>query len=243
MTLCRIPRTRSARAGLPLRRAAVLALVLASLAAACAPSAGGDAAGASGAGAEASAPTDSLARARQDSINRAQPGYIVDSILPIEEEIRRFTAAVGGTRVAALSGGATSVDALVARFASAVAARDTIALQRMALSAREFIDIVYPESPYTRPPYRQAPGLLWSQIQLPSRSGLRRLLERHGGHPLRIASVRCPGAPERQGNNRLHVSCTVQFATDTGALRDGRLFGTLIERDGRFKFVSFTNMY
>ena len=33
---------------------------------------------------------DSVARARQDSINRTLPGYVVDSILPIEEEVRRF---------------------------------------------------------------------------------------------------------------------------------------------------------
>src|SRR5678815_1044414 len=40
---------------------------------------------------------DSIARARQDSINRASPGYVIDSVLPVEEELRRFRAAVGGT--------------------------------------------------------------------------------------------------------------------------------------------------
>src|SRR5215218_6925464 len=31
-----------------------------------------------------------LERARQDSVVRARPGYIIDSILPVQEEIRRF---------------------------------------------------------------------------------------------------------------------------------------------------------
>jgi len=187
---------------------------------------------------------DSGARARQDSINRTQPGYIVDSILPIEEEVRRFRAAVGGSAVTTLSGGAAaSRDALVAQFAAAVSARDSSALRSLAISPREFIDLVYPSSPYTRPPYRQAPGLLWSQIQLPSGTGFARLLERLGGKPLRIEALTCPGRPERQGENQLHANCTVRFALGGAPLREGRLFGTILERQGRFKFVSFANMY
>ncbi len=186
---------------------------------------------------------DSLARARQDSINRAQPGYIVDSILPIAEEMRRFRNAVGGEPVTALRGGSDSRDGLVARFAEAIAAGDSTALRRLAVTPREFIDLVYPESPYTRPPYRQSPGLLWRQMQLPSGSGLRRLLERHGGRPFHVESLRCPSPPETQGNNRLHAGCTVRFASGADAAREGRLFGTILERQGHFKLVSFTNMY
>lgn len=186
---------------------------------------------------------DSAGRVRQDSINRAQPGYIVDSILPIDEEVRRFRAAVGGSAATALSGGAPSRDDLIARLAAAVSARDSAALRSLALSPREFIDLVYPSSPYTKPPYRQAPGLLWSQIQLPSGTGFVRLLERLGGKPLRVEALSCPGKPERQGDNLLHANCTVRFASGDAPLREGRLFGTILERRGRFKFVSFANMY
>ena len=186
---------------------------------------------------------DAVARAQQDSINRAQPGYIVDSILPIAEEMRRFRAAVGGDAATALRGGSGSRDGLVARFAAALAAGDSAALRRLAVSPREFIDLVYPESPNTRPPYQQAPGLLWRQIQLPSGTGFHRLLERHGGRPFRVDTLRCPFPPEVQGNNRLHAGCTVRFVSGTDAAREGRLFGTIVERQGHFKFVSFTNMY
>ncbi len=186
---------------------------------------------------------DSLARAHQDSINRAQPGYIVDSILPIAEEMRRFRSAVGGDPVTALRGGSDSRDGLVARFAHVLAANDSTALRRLAVTPREFIDLIYPESPYTRPPYRQSPGLLWRQMQLPSGSGLRRLIERHAGRPFRIETLRCPPTPEVQGNNRLHTGCTVRFASGADSAREGRLFGTIVERQGHFKFVSFANMY
>jgi hypothetical protein len=219
-----------------LRFLAVLALIAAA-------SCGGDTAARDGGNSAAEPRADSLARVRQDSINRAQPGYIVDSILPIEEEVRRFRAAAGGNPVGAFGAGASSREALVRRFAAAVSARDTAQLGALVLSAREFIDLVYPESPYVRPPYRQSPAQVWSQIQWPSRSGFRRLVDRLGGRPLTIHDVECPGQPERQGRNVLHAGCSVSFVSGNEAPARGRLFGTIIERDGRFKFVSLANMY
>ena len=58
---------------------------------------------------------DSIARARQDSINRALPGYVVDSILPIDEEIRRFAARIGGDPVTSFAHASASREALVRR--------------------------------------------------------------------------------------------------------------------------------
>jgi len=223
-------------------RVGIVAIFASALAAACAePRA--SAIARTGGDSLASQRADSLERARQDSINRAQPGYVVDSILPVEEEVRRFRAAIGGAAVFQLAGGASSTKALLDRLSRAVTAADTSALRELALSAREFIDLVYPSSPYTKPPYHQSPGLLWRQIQLPSTSGARRLLARHGGEPMRITALRCQGRPESQGANRLYVGCTVRFSSGAAALREGRLFGSIIERGGQYKFVSYANMY
>ena len=186
---------------------------------------------------------DSLARARQDSVNRASPGYIVDSILPVEEEVRRFRDAIGGAPLTRFADASDSRDALVARLAAAIAANDDRALQRTRVTAREFIDLVYPESPYTAPPFRQAPGLVWTLIEEPSNSGRRRLLSNLGGKPLVITRVSCGTKPEEQGRNRLWNGCTVRYASGGDAPRDGRLFGAIIERDGRFKFMSLANQY
>ncbi len=186
---------------------------------------------------------DSVARARQDSINRASPGYIVDSILPVEEETRRFRAAIGGVTLTQFTNASASRDALVARLATAVAANDDQALQRTRVTAREFIDLVYPESPYTKAPFRQAPGLVWTLIEEPSNSGRRRLLSNLGGKPLAITRVSCGTKPEVQGHNRLWNGCTSRYTSGSDAPRDGRLFGAIIERDGRFKFMSLSNQY
>src|SRR5262245_7724799 len=79
-------------------------------------------------------------------------GY-VDSILPIPEQVRRFTENLAP--VSQLAGGTKSRDALVTQFAKAVERADTTALRRMVLSRAEFAYLYYPFSQYTHPPYTQ----------------------------------------------------------------------------------------
>ena len=190
-----------------------------------------------------SARADSVARARQDSINRAQPGYIVDSILPLDEEIRRFKAAVGGDSVTALQHAGTSREALVRRFVAAVVANDSTDLRAMLLSPREFIDLVYPSSPYAGSPYNEAPGRIWMLIANPSETGLTRIVRRLGGQPLAYVDHQCDPTPDRQGRNIIWTGCLLHIREADGAIGTHRYFGSILERDGRFKFVSYTNEF
>lgn len=190
-----------------------------------------------------SARRDSIARARQDSINRARPDYVIDSILPTEEMLRRFRAKVGGTPVTALQDASQSRDALVARFLKAVAAGDSTDLRAMALTAREFADLVYPEGPNTKPPYKEDPAIVWMTIQNPSQSGYTRLLRRTDEIPTALADYRCTGPTERQGRNIFTAGCVLRLKAKDGVISSHRYFGSIIERDHRFKIVSFRNEF
>jgi hypothetical protein len=187
--------------------------------------------------------TDSINRARRDSINRASPGYVVDSILPVEEEVRRFRDAVGGEPVTALAGGSRSREALVRRFMRALAADDSAELRAMELNAREFADLVYPESPYTHAPYRQSPALVWNQIQNPSASGFTRLVRRLGNQPLQYLDHSCDAKADRQGRNLIWTNCAVRLTSPNGDKTKHRLFGSIIQRDDSFKIVSYRNEF
>jgi hypothetical protein len=186
---------------------------------------------------------DSIARARQDSVNRAQPGYVIDSILPVEEMLRRFKARVGGATVATLQHASPSRDALVTRFMTAVAAADSSALRDMALNAREFVDLVYPEGPNTKPPYKEDPALVWRTIQNPSQSGFIRLIRRQGEIPTKLVDYRCTGATEKQGKNTLISGCVLRLIDRKGETTSHRYFGSIIERDGTYKIVSYHNEF
>jgi hypothetical protein len=190
-----------------------------------------------------SARADSIARARQDSINRAQPGYVIDSILPVEEELRRFRAKVGATPATTLQHGSPTRNALVARVVDDVARRDSVDLAEAALTPREFVDLYYPSSPYARPPYSQAPGLVWMGIANHSTTGFTRLVRRRGGAGLKLAGYSCGEKPEIQGENRLWSNCVLRLTDPSGRAGTERWFGTIVERDGKFKLLGFANQF
>ena len=169
------------------------------------------------------------------------PGYVVDSALPPEETLRRFR--LGLDPMTRFDDGATrSRNALVQRFARAVAKGDTAALRGMSLSRGEFAYLYYPSTQYLHPPYEMAPDVLWRLMHARSESGRKRLVARVGGTEIRVAGYDCEPTPEVEGSNRLYKQCTIRFRrAGADSVERRRLFGSIIERDGRYKFVSYAN--
>jgi hypothetical protein len=167
---------------------------------------------------------------------RAAPAHIVDSILPVEEALRRFQQHL--TRPTALAGGAPSREALVRRFVERLARRDVAGLRDLTMTREEFAYLVYPGSSYTRPPYRTPPGLVWLQIEQDGATGLRRLL-RSDLAAASYLSHRCAEAPAAEGGVTLWRQCAVRVRLARGDTLEGRLFGVILERNGQFKFVNY----
>lgn len=166
-------------------------------------------------------------------------GGVVDSIHPIEEHLRRFRA-MAGAQVDTLRHASISIDALVDRWAHAVATHDTTALNQIVIDRAEFAWLMYPSSPLSKPPYEAPPELLWGQILASSNDGAKTVLQRFGGKPLRIVRLECP-APKLEDSNRLHEHCLVTVRSDSNAPMTARLFGTIFEHAGRFKFVGLSS--
>jgi hypothetical protein len=178
--------------------------------------------------------------AQRDSIVRARPGYVIDSVLPVEEELRRFRLDVPRAPKA-FEGGARSREALLRLFVDGVTRYDTAALRRLAIDRAEFAYLVYPGSSFTRPPYRQSPALTWFMLTRGSDASLLKLLNREGGKPLTVAGMHCREAPQHDGQSTLWRGCHVQVVRAPGDTMQRRLFGVIVEHRGRFKFASFAN--
>lgn len=167
---------------------------------------------------------------------------VIDSTLPIEEEIRRFQATVESLPTA-LRNGAHSRDELIRQFLMAVERHDTTVLAGLVLQRDEFIALYYPYTQFTTPPYEMSPSLLWFQMQNRSSRGISRLFKRDAGRRLDATGVHCEASPEIQGLNRLWRECRIEVADSTGQPRPRQLFGTILERSGVFKFLTFANEY
>lgn len=151
-----------------------------------------------------------------------------------QTELAAFRSTLG-TPPATLDGPA-SRDSLLSEFAHALAKRDTARLTSLQISRAEFAYLYYPDSRLSKPPYELDPETMWQQIELQRVRGMQRLLMRYGGRSLRLRSTQCQ-PPERQNRVVIHECSVVTGATG----EPKQLFGSILERDGRFKFVGFAN--
>jgi len=166
-------------------------------------------------------------------------GGTVDSILPIAEQLRRFrdNLPVADT----LRHGADSRDGLIRQFLQAVAAKDSATLNQLVVDRAEFAYLYYPTAAISKPPYEAPPQLLWGQILTASDEGISRLLTRVGGKRLSLDAVACTQPPTVEDRNTLHEKCEIMVRIDAAPSSRERWFGTIIERDGRFKFIGYSN--
>lgn len=164
---------------------------------------------------------------------------VIGELVPIDEQLRQFQAGVA--RVDTLAGAAPSREALVRRFVAALEARDTAALRAMHLSRAEYAYLYYPTAAVARPPQQLDPETAWLLLTLESDKNVRRAIARLGGRTLGYAGHTCPAAPTVEASNRLWQGCAVRWRAAGGAVDSLPLFGPVLERDGRFKFVSYRN--
>ncbi len=165
-----------------------------------------------------------------------QPGIKVDSILPTEIALERFLSSE--TRVDSLTHGARSRDDLIARFFDAISSRDSSALGALLVTRAEYGFLYYPTSIYSRKPYELAPDVAWMLNSGNNAKGAGRLLARLGGKRAVHIGTTC-GKESDEGSNRFVTDCITRYRTEAGREESRQLFGAIMERSGRLKFLSF----
>ncbi len=163
----------------------------------------------------------------------------VDSIVPRDEALRRFQE--GTPRVERLDGGETSREKVIAAYVRALEARDSAGIARLAISRSEFAWLYYPTTPQGLPPYEVEPGLLWFLLSSRSDKGARRALTVYGGHRFKVLSQDCGREGAREGDNTIWGPCTVRWIGESRDTVSTRLLSQIIERDGRYKVLSYSN--
>lgn len=175
----------------------------------------------------------------RDAAPAAEAAVPVDSIRPAAEALARFRE--GLPRVDSLAGGAESRDALVARFADAVARQDTAAVRAMVLNRAEYAWIYFPSLQRMNPAANMQPEVMWMLHAQESEKGITRVMRRLGGGQARFGGHACEAAPQVEDVNRYWHACTVETVAQDGEKAALKLFGSLVERGGRWKIVSYAN--
>lgn len=184
--------------------------------------------------AEARQSTPAAAALQSDSAG------FVDTLHAARVSLERFRAELVPPPNMRLSGAARDRDELVRRFVEAARAADTAALRAMHMDRSEFAWIYFPGSLYASAPYELPPDYVWFHTLAESNKGAARAIQAMSG-TVAYDGYRCAAHPERYGDAALWVGCTVKWRDVAGLEWDVRLFGSILEYAGEYKFVSFAN--
>ena len=128
----------------------------------------------------------------------------------------------------------------MARFARAVQASDTAAVREMVLGRAEYAYLYFPSLQRMNPGVNLQPEVMWLLHGQESLKGITRVMRRLGAGQARFGAYACEEAPQVEGGNRYWHRCAVDVTAD-GETARMQLFGSIVERGGRFKIVSYAN--
>lgn len=143
-----------------------------------------------------------------------------------------------GTRV--LEHAQASPEELSRAFLRALAGRDLAAIQSLRLTKEEFCRYVFPELPSSKVPNLTC-DFAWDQATLRSLGGLDKMYTRHQGRKYQLVSVRFEKGTERYTSYRVYKETHLIVRDETGAQAEIRLFGSMLEIDGKYKLFSFVS--
>lgn len=144
-----------------------------------------------------------------------------------------------GPAVPPLAAAHASVADLATAVIGAFERRDLSALRSLALDEREFRDHVWPELPAARPERNLPLDYVWGDLHQKSDASLTRLLAARGGERLTFVGIRYLGGTTPYQSYLVHRRAELTVRDAQGAIRQTRLFGSVIEKDGRLKVFSY----
>jgi hypothetical protein len=143
-----------------------------------------------------------------------------------------------GRSPSALSNSHGSAESLARAVLSALERRDVSSLNTLALNEQEFSDHVWAELPAARPERNLPISFVWGDLHQKSDANLRQTIAKHGGSGYDLVSIRFGGSTDYR-SYRVHRDSEVTVTDREGRKQDLRLFGSVLEKEGRFKVFSY----
>jgi hypothetical protein len=129
--------------------------------------------------------------------------------------------------------------ALARAVLTALEARDVNRLGELALNEAEFRAVVWPELPASRSERNLPFGYVWADLRTKSHNGLSQVVGSYGGRRYELVSVRFAGPTTQYQTFLVHRDAVLAVRDSNGEHQVLKLFGSVLERDRRFKIFSY----
>ncbi|RPI56918.1 MAG: hypothetical protein EHM55_03655 [Acidobacteria bacterium] len=141
----------------------------------------------------------------------------------------------------ALPNSLDSPEALARAVLQAVERQDVDALSRLALNEQEFREQVWPDLPASRPERNLPFSYVWGDLRQKSETQLKQMLAEYGGKKFELVSIRFRGDATTYASYRVHRESELMVKDPEGRERQVRLFGSVLEKNRRYKVFSYVN--
>jgi len=185
--------------------------------------------------------SDGLLIPSPDSL-RKTPGYIIDSILPPDEALRRLQQQVTDPAPTRLTGGTATRPSLIRAYWAALQQTDTTAIQGLVVSKAEFAYLYFPESaPFAS---GMQPEPAWVLYEAQTGRGLTAASSRARDALAGDAALRdvvCREGGRAEGASQTSGPCGVVLRWPDQRVDTLWIASTILRRDGRYKLLGLDN--
>jgi hypothetical protein len=147
--------------------------------------------------------------------------------------------AAGACRQHALVHGLDSPEAVARAVITALAAHDVEALRKLALTEDEFRGVVWPRLPASRPERNVPWDYAWNDLHAKSSAQLQARVRGWKDRGFDVVRVAFEGETSEYDTFRVRRKSVLTLRDRDGQETRGRLFGSVIEQDGRYKVFSY----
>jgi hypothetical protein len=131
-----------------------------------------------------------------------------------------------------------SAEDLSRNFLKALANNDMDSIKALRLTKEEFCQYVFPELPASKLPNVTC-DFVWHQATLKSLGGLSEMYPEHKGKKYQFVALRFEKGTDSYPTYKVHKETHVVVRDEIGRQQELRLFGSLLEMDGKYKLFSF----
>jgi hypothetical protein len=121
----------------------------------------------------------------------------------------------------------------------AIASRDRLALDALALSAREFRERVWPELPASRPERNLPLDYVWGDLHQKSQGHLGQTLAHYGGRRFALVDIEFLGETTSYPTFDVSRKAQLRVRNDQGEEQVIRLFGSILRSGAEYKVFSY----
>jgi hypothetical protein len=143
------------------------------------------------------------------------------------------------TAPAPLAHAHSSVDSLVGAVVAGFRSGDATRLAELAISEQEFRDHVWRGLPVSRPERNMPIDYVWADLAAKSRSHMALAQRRSLPAPMEVERVEFADGVTHYDGFSVHRKARLIIRTPDGTQSSLRLFGSVLEMDGRFKIFSY----